>query len=118
MSGQLTPMMRHYLDTKEKYSDCVLFYRLGDFYEMFFDDAVTVSRELQLTLTGKACGLEERAPMCGIPHHASEHQDAERGTRAQALQIHREQAPFLVCPDHSRDFGRLHARLHRILHRR
>ena len=73
MSGQLTPMMRHYLDTKEKYSDCVLFYRLGDFYEMFFDDAVTVSRELQLTLTGKACGLEERAPMCGIPHHASEH---------------------------------------------
>ena len=73
MSGQLTPMMRHYLDTKEKYSDCVLFYRLGDFYEMFFEDAVTVSRELQLTLTGKACGLEERAPMCGIPHHASEH---------------------------------------------
>ncbi len=73
MSGQLTPMMRHYLDTKEKYSDCVLFYRLGDFYEMFFEDAVTVSRELQLTLTGKACGLEERAPMCGVPHHAAEH---------------------------------------------
>lgn len=73
MSGQLTPMMRHYLDTKEKYRDCILFYRLGDFYEMFFDDAVTVSRELQLTLTGKACGLEERAPMCGIPHHASEY---------------------------------------------
>ena len=63
MSGQLTPMMRHYLDTKKKYGDCILFYRLGDFYEMFFDDAVTVSRELQLTLTGKACGLEERAPM-------------------------------------------------------
>lgn len=73
MSGQLTPMMRHYLDTKEKYGDCILFYRLGDFYEMFFEDAVTVSRELQLTLTGKACGLKERAPMCGIPHHASEH---------------------------------------------
>ena len=73
MSGQLTPMMRHYLDTKKKYGDCILFYRLGDFYEMFFDDAVTVSRELQLTLTGKACGLEERAPMCGIPHHASEY---------------------------------------------
>ena len=73
MSGQLTPMMRQYTDTKEKYKDCILFYRLGDFYEMFFDDAVTVSRELQLTLTGKACGLEERAPMCGVPHHAADH---------------------------------------------
>ena len=66
----VTPMMQNYLDTKEKYKDCILFYRLGDFYEMFFDDAITVSKELELTLTGKDCGLEERAPMCGIPHHA------------------------------------------------
>ncbi len=66
----ITPMMQMYLDTKEKYKDCILFYRLGDFYEMFFDDAITVSRELELTLTGKDCGLDERAPMCGIPHHA------------------------------------------------
>ncbi|MDO4282137.1 MAG: DNA mismatch repair protein MutS [Clostridia bacterium] len=66
----LTPMMQMYLDTKEKYNDCILFYRLGDFYEMFFDDAKTCSKELELTLTGKDCGLEERAPMCGIPYHA------------------------------------------------
>ena len=66
----VTPMMQMYLDTKEQYKDCILFYRLGDFYEMFFDDAITVSRELELTLTGKDCGLDERAPMCGIPHHA------------------------------------------------
>ena len=66
----VTPMMQQYLDTKEKYRDCVLLYRLGDFYEMFFDDAETVSRELELTLTGRDCGLEERAPMCGIPYHA------------------------------------------------
>lgn len=72
MSGHVTPMMQHYLKTKEKYKDCILFYRLGDFYEMFFDDAVLVSKELQLTLTGKSCGLEERAPMCGVPHHAAE----------------------------------------------
>ncbi|MBS6195280.1 MAG: DNA mismatch repair protein MutS [Clostridiales bacterium] len=65
-------MMQHYVQTKEEYKDCVLFYRLGDFYEMFFDDAITVSRELELTLTGKECGLEERAPMCGVPHHAAE----------------------------------------------
>ena len=63
-------MMQHYLKTKEENKDCILFYRLGDFYEMFFDDAVTVSRELELTLTGKSCGMEERAPMCGIPYHA------------------------------------------------
>lgn len=68
--SELSPMMQHYLDTKEKYKDCILFYRLGDFYEMFFDDAITVSRELEITLTGKQCGLEERAPMCGIPYHA------------------------------------------------
>ena len=65
-------MMQHYLQTKEEYKDCILFYRLGDFYEMFFDDAKTVSRELELTLTGKSCGLEERAPMCGVPFHAAD----------------------------------------------
>ena len=70
--GQLSPMMQKYLETKEEYKDCILFYRLGDFYEMFFDDAILVSKELELTLTGKDCGLEERAPMCGIPHHAAE----------------------------------------------
>ena len=70
--AQVTPMMQCYLDTKEKYKDCILFYRLGDFYEMFFDDAITASKELELTLTGKDCGLEERAPMCGIPHHAKD----------------------------------------------
>ncbi|MBQ9023096.1 MAG: DNA mismatch repair protein MutS [Eubacterium sp.] len=65
-------MMKNYLATKEEYPDCILFYRLGDFYEMFFDDAKLVSKELELTLTGKACGLEERAPMCGVPYHAAE----------------------------------------------
>ncbi|MDE7067834.1 MAG: DNA mismatch repair protein MutS, partial [Schaedlerella arabinosiphila] len=63
-------MMQKYMDTKEEYPGCILFYRLGDFYEMFFEDAVTVSRELELTLTGKSCGLDERAPMCGVPYHA------------------------------------------------
>ena len=67
-----SPMMQRYLETKEQYPDCILFYRLGDFYEMFFDDAIKVSRELEITLTGKDCGLEERAPMCGVPHHAAE----------------------------------------------
>lgn len=70
--AEITPMMQHYLDTKEKHKDCILFYRLGDFYEMFFDDAQIVSKELELTLTGKACGMEERAPMCGVPFHAAE----------------------------------------------
>ena len=70
--SEYTPMMQHYLDMKEKYKDCILFYRLGDFYEMFFDDAINVSRELELTLTGKDCGKEERAPMCGIPFHAAD----------------------------------------------
>ena len=65
-------MMQHYLKTKEEYKDCILFYRLGDFYEMFFDDALTVTKELEITLTGKDCGLEERAPMCGVPFHAAE----------------------------------------------
>ena len=66
----VTPMMQHYLSVKEQYPNAILFYRLGDFYEMFFDDAKLVSRELELTLTGKDCGLSERAPMCGVPYHA------------------------------------------------
>ena len=69
---EVTPMMQKYLETKKEYPDCILFYRLGDFYEMFFDDAITASKELELTLTGKSCGLEERAPMCGVPYHAVE----------------------------------------------
>ena len=71
MSG-LSPMMRHYLEVKEKYKDCIIFYRLGDFYEMFFEDAKEVSQLLDLTLTGRDCGLEERAPMCGVPYHAAD----------------------------------------------
>ncbi len=70
--AEYSPMMKHYLKTKETHSDCILFYRLGDFYEMFFDDAITASRELELTLTGKQCGMEERAPMCGVPFHAAD----------------------------------------------
>ena len=65
-------MMRQYMQIKEANNDAILFFRLGDFYEMFFDDAVTASRELDLTLTGKDCGLEERAPMCGVPYHSCE----------------------------------------------
>jgi len=68
--NEVTPMMAQYLETKKEYKDCILFYRLGDFYEMFFEDAKIVSKELELTLTGKSCGLEERAPMCGVPFHA------------------------------------------------
>ena len=67
-----SPMMQKYLETKEQYKDCILFYRLGDFYEMFFDDAIIAARELEITLTGKDCGQEERAPMAGVPHHAAE----------------------------------------------
>lgn len=70
--SEATPMMRQYLEMKEHYKDCILFYRLGDFYEMFFDDAVQASKELELTLTGKNCGLKERAPMCGVPYHSVE----------------------------------------------
>lgn len=70
--AEYTPMMQQYLQTKAEYKDCILFYRLGDFYEMFFEDAEIVSKELELTLTGKSCGMEERAPMCGIPFHAVE----------------------------------------------
>ena len=68
--AEVSPMMQNYLNTKEQYKDCLLFYRLGDFYEMFFDDAIVASRELEITLTGRACGLEEKAPMCGVPYHA------------------------------------------------
>lgn len=70
--ADLSPMMQHYLQVKNEYPDCIIFYRLGDFYEMFFDDAKVVSKELELTLTGRACGLEERAPMCGVPFHAAD----------------------------------------------
>lgn len=70
--AEFTPMMQKYLETKEEYKDCILFYRLGDFYEMFFEDALTASKELEITLTGKDCGQEERAPMCGVPYHAVE----------------------------------------------
>lgn len=70
--AEMTPMMQQYLETKKEYADCILFYRLGDFYEMFFEDALTASKELEITLTGKNCGQEERAPMCGIPYHAVE----------------------------------------------
>lgn len=69
---QLTPMMQQYMETKNEYKDCILFYRLGDFYEMFFDDAICAHKELELTLTGKSCGLKERAPMCGVPFHSAE----------------------------------------------
>ena len=68
--SDVSPMMREYLKTKSEYEDVILFYRLGDFYEMFFDDAITASHELELTLTGKQAGLSERIPMCGVPHHA------------------------------------------------
>ena len=72
VTEQLTPMMQQYMETKKEYKDCILFYRLGDFYEMFFEDALTASRELEITLTGKNCGMEERAPMCGVPYHSAE----------------------------------------------
>ncbi len=70
--AELTPMMQQYMETKKDYQDCILFYRLGDFYEMFFEDAITASRELEITLTGRNCGLEEKAPLCGVPYHAVE----------------------------------------------
>ena len=68
----MTPMMEQYFEIKKQYQDHILFYRLGDFYEMFFDDAVLASRVLELTLTGRDCGEEERAPMCGVPFHSAE----------------------------------------------
>ena len=72
VTAKLSPMMRQYVQIKQNNSDALLFYRLGDFYEMFFDDAIIASRELELALTGRDCGLPERAPMCGVPHHSSE----------------------------------------------
>lgn len=82
MANKLTPMMQQYLEIKEQYKDCILFFRLGDFYEMFFDDALTASKAMEVTLTGKSCGLEERAPMCGVPYHAADtyvHKLIEKG---------------------------------------
>ena len=70
---KLTPMMQQYLDTKKQYKDCLLFFRLGDFYELFFEDAEIASRELEIALTGRDCGLDERAPMCGVPWHSAHH---------------------------------------------
>jgi DNA mismatch repair protein MutS len=70
--ANVTPMMQQYLDIKDQYQDCILFFRIGDFYEMFYKDAEVASKELEITLTGKDCGLEERAPMCGIPFHAAD----------------------------------------------
>ncbi|WP_131000600.1 PTS sugar transporter subunit IIA [Clostridioides difficile] len=69
--NKLTPMMKQYLEVKNRYKDCILFFRLGDFYEMFFEDALVASKALEIALTGKACGLEERAPMCGVPFHSA-----------------------------------------------
>ena len=69
--NKVTPMMRQYIETKKQNKDIIIFYRLGDFYEMFFEDAITVSHELELTLTGKSAGLDERIPMCGVPYHAA-----------------------------------------------
>lgn len=70
--AEMTPMMKQYLEIKKQHENCILFFRLGDFYEMFFDDAKTASQELELVLTGRDCGLEERAPMCGVPFHSYE----------------------------------------------
>ncbi len=72
MANKLTPMMQQYMDVKQEHKDAILFFRLGDFYEMFFEDAITASKELEITLTAKSCGLEEKAPMCGVPHHSAE----------------------------------------------
>jgi DNA mismatch repair protein MutS len=70
--ARFTPMMKQYFEIKNQHKDKILFFRLGDFYEMFFEDAITASRELEITLTGRDCGQEERAPMCGIPYHSAE----------------------------------------------
>ena len=74
---KITPMMQQYLDQKKLWPDCLLFFRLGDFYELFFEDALVASRELELTLTGRDCGQEERAPMCGAPYHAVDNYRSE-----------------------------------------
>ncbi|MDR2899757.1 MAG: hypothetical protein LBU94_05545, partial [Clostridiales bacterium] len=70
--GNYTPMMEQYFEIKEKYRDCILFYRLGDFYEMFFEDALVASKELEIALTGRDCGVKEKAPMCGVPFHSAD----------------------------------------------
>ena len=70
--NKLTPMMRQYFEVKDRYRDCIMFFRLGDFYEMFFEDAIVASKTLEIALTGRECGMEERAPMCGIPFHSSQ----------------------------------------------
>ena len=77
----LSPMMQQYFDIKKQHPDKILFFRLGDFYEMFYDDAILVSKELELTLTGRDCGQEERAPMCGVRDHAEELEGARLGGR-------------------------------------
>ena len=86
----MTPMMEQYFEIKNQYKDYILFYRLGDFYEMFFDDAIKASRELDLTLTGRDCGEAERAPMCGVPYHSSEKyigELIEKGYKAGQIEI-------------------------------
>ena len=94
--AEVTPMMRQYLETKKEYPDAILFYRLGDFYEMFFDDARTASKELDLTLTGKNCGLEERAPMCGVPFHSADSYIAKLVEKAiKLLSVNRWRIPLL-----------------------
>ena len=75
--AELSPLMQQYMRIKNEHKDAILFYHIGDFYEVFFDDALTASRELELTLTGKQCGLEERAPMCGVPVHSYENYVAQ-----------------------------------------
>lgn len=83
--SKLSPMMQQYLSMKDEHRDQILMFRLGDFYEMFFDDAVTASRELELTLTGRDCGLPDRAPMCGVPYHSVENYIARLVKRATRL---------------------------------
>lgn len=85
--AEFSPMMQHYLEIKEQYKDCLVFYRLGDFYEMFFDDAITASKELEITLTGRECGQEEKAPMCGVPFHAAESYIAKLITKGYKVAI-------------------------------
>ena len=121
--AQLTPMMQQYMEIKQKYPDAILFYRLGDFYEMFFDDALLASRELELTLTGRDCGLKERAPMCGVPYHAADAYIArliERGHKvaiceqtedpAQAKGLVKREVIRVVTPGTVSDYGSLHER--------
>ena len=93
---KLSPMMQQYFDIKEKYKDCILFYKIEDFYKMFYDDAHLASRELELTLTGKQCGQEERAPMCGVPYHAADtyiHRSCRRASPPKARRTRRRPRP-------------------------